>query len=200
MRISILMLLFVFSNFPQGKASTLYQYEVDGRIIFSDQPPPDQKAQAVQLKEIYTVSHHPTHQKSQIREIYSNTQVNQWVKHASVKYGISEKLIHSIIKIESNYNPQAVSRKGAQGLMQIMPDTAKYLGLQNPFDPASNIDAGVRYFRKLLDQFNGDTTLALAAYNAGPTNVEKYKGIPPFTETQDYVKKINNYYSRLSSG
>ncbi len=110
-------------------------------------------------------------------------------------YSIDPRLIRAMIQVESGYNPRAVSRAGAQGLMQIMPETQQDLGLATPFDPDSNIEAGTRYFRYLLDRFES-LPLALAAYNAGPSRVERYNGIPPFRETQEYVRKVLELYSK----
>ncbi len=105
------------------------------------------------------------------------------------KYGLEPEFVLKVIEAESGGNPQAVSPKGAIGLMQLMPATARALGVSDPFDPVQNIEGGVRYLRHLIDRF-GDLRLALAAYNAGPGNVQRYGGIPPFPETQQYVKKI----------
>ena len=118
---------------------------------------------------------------------------------ASERHEVEPALIKAIIMAESSYNPKAVSRSGAKGLMQLMPRTAKALGVQNTFDPEDNIDAGVRYFKKLLDQFEGDITLALAAYNAGSRHVRNHNGIPPFKETRLYVGKVFGYYEHYRS-
>ena len=117
------------------------------------------------------------------------------IREASKIHGISEPLLKAIIKTESNFNPRAVSKKGAKGLMQIMPKNFKALNIRNPFNPRENIMGGAKYFKTLHTRYNGKLPLVLAAYNAGPNMVDKYKDIPPFPETQNYVKKVMKYYS-----
>jgi hypothetical protein len=115
---------------------------------------------------------------------------------AGEKAGVDPRFIHAVIKQESKYDPHAVSYVGAQGLMQMMPGTAKRFGLKNPYDAAANVEAGTKYLKFLLKRFNGDVSLALAGYNAGEGSVDKYKGVPPFSETQNYVKKIVANYGK----
>lgn len=116
------------------------------------------------------------------------------VLQAANRYQVDPALINAIIMAESGYNPKAVSKRGARGLMQLMPRTAQALGVKDSFNPEQNIDGGVRYFKQLVNQFNGDIKLALAAYNAGSRNVRFYQGIPPFKATRFYIKKVFKYY------
>ena len=108
-------------------------------------------------------------------------------------YRLEEALVKAVIKAESNYNPQSLSNKGAQGLMQLIPETARLMKVSDPFDPAENIRGGSNYLRLMLDQFSGNLDLALAAYNAGPNAVQRHGGIPPYTETRQYVQRVRQY-------
>jgi len=113
-----------------------------------------------------------------------------FIQEAATVHGMSPSLIRAVIQTESRFNPLAVSRVGAQGLMQLMPTTARHVGIENPFDPRENILGGTKYLSTLLDRFKGNTAKALAAYNAGPTVVARHRGLPPYRETQGYVRKI----------
>jgi soluble lytic murein transglycosylase-like protein len=122
--------------------------------------------------------------------------LNQVVTSASATYHLDPDLVNSVIHAESGFNSHAVSRKGAQGLMQLMPETASRLGVANAFDPESNVGGGSRYLRELLERYNFDLIKALAAYNAGPKRVEQYRGVPPYRETRAYVARIVRDYNR----
>ena len=125
-------------------------------------------------------------------------QYDHIISNSSYKYNIEPAIIKAVISAESNWDPRAISHKGAIGLMQLMPTTAEDMQVSNPFDPEENIEGGTRYLRHLLNRFNGDLDLALAAYNAGPARVEKSGGIPAIPETIQYIKKVTRMYTGSS--
>jgi soluble lytic murein transglycosylase-like protein len=122
-----------------------------------------------------------------------------FIKNVAAKYGVEAPLIHSIILAESNYNEFAISSKGAVGLMQLMPETARDYGVKNLYNPTENIEGGVRYLKHLMDYYNRDLELSLAAYNAGPEAVAKYGGVPPYPETKRYIQKVKMYLSQTKA-
>ncbi len=119
-----------------------------------------------------------------------NVPFGEIISNAAQKHGVEQELIASVIAVESNFNPRAISRKYARGLMQLLPQTATRFQVADVFDPRQNIDAGTQYLKELLEKYNQDLALALAAYNAGPERVEQYRGVPPFNETRSYVQRV----------
>ena len=134
-----------------------------------------------------------THQT--LNRAFTQQDIDAAIDEAAARHHVDPSLVRSVVKVESNFNPNAVSRKGAMGLMQLMPSTARSLNVANPFDPAQNVDAGVRHLRQLLDSYGGNVRLSLAAYNAGSGAVARSAGVPHFRETQDYVRRITNLYN-----
>lgn len=133
---------------------------------------------------------------SDLDEVLSmRIEVRDLVRRLSVENGLDPKLMDALVRTESGYDPSAVSRKGAMGLMQLMPATARRLGVADPFDPEQNVRGGMREFARLVDQYRGNLQLALAAYNAGEGAVARYRGIPPYNETRNYVSRILTIYT-----
>ena len=130
----------------------------------------------------------------------SRTEINDLIAKYADKNGLDENFVKAVINQESGFNPNATSKCGAMGLMQLMPSTAQGLGVTNAYDAEQNIEGGTKYLKGLLDRFGNDKSLALAAYNAGPNAVKKYGGIPPYAETQNYVKSVLSKYDRLGGG
>jgi hypothetical protein len=127
------------------------------------------------------------------------TRYDLWIRQAATLYQIPEELVRAVIKVESDYDPRAVSQMGAQGLMQLIPETAERMQIRDPLDPREAIFGGTRYLRILANMFNGDLELTIAGYNAGENAVVRYAGIPPYEETQAYVGKVLSYYRRYRS-
>lgn len=172
----------------------IYKYVDENGVVFYTDAPFEKKAKRIkkEKKNAGTASN-VTGQNKQ-KSSYSGI-----IKEKADKYDMDPSLVHAVIKTESGGNPHAVSRKGAMGLMQLMPTTANDLQVNNPFDPEENIDGGTRYLRYLLKRFNGDLTLALAAYNAGSKVVEKFGDVPPISETRQYVKNVLSLYNGRSN-
>jgi len=189
-------LLFIFAQasligmYPQQPAfADIYRYEdAEGIVHFTDAP----------TDKRFTIFMRDIKKDRQLRTRLNLSCANpaeyeQIIRSCSDKYGVNASLIKAVIHAESGYNPNAVSQKGASGLMQLMPGTARSLKVANSFDPKDNVEGGVKYLRFLLDTFRGDVSLALAAYNAGLNKVAKFGGIPPYAETRTYVNRVLSY-------
>ena len=175
---AIVLILPLFMAIAPADADIYRYVDANGRVYFTDTP--THGRYNMYLKEGAT---NKPGKQSYLEIIH---------RHAT-SYDLEEALVKAVIKVESDYQPRIVSRKGAQGLMQLIPETARDLQVQNPFDPYENIRGGSEYLRKMLDLFDNDVELALAAYNSGPTTVQRYGGIPPYNETRNYVEKVKRY-------
>jgi soluble lytic murein transglycosylase len=163
----------------------IYMYiDESGVMHFTNTPTSNEYEYKIYIKERTAVS----------RNFHTTSKYDHFISDAAKQTGVDSRLLKAMIKAESDFDPRAVSHKGAMGLMQIMPENFKMLDLENPFDPWQNIRAGAQYFKKLYERFNGKLALTLAAYNAGPTAVDRYKRIPPYQETEEYVRRVLRYY------
>ncbi len=189
LRVVVYLILLIFAT---SAWADIYRYvDKDGVICYTDM-----RIHKNSMRIIKTDSKTdpaPGHQWEGNRESKKHN-YHHIVKEKADKYEIDPSLVHAVIKVESNGSPYAISRKGAMGLMQLMPSTAYELQVKDPFDPEENIDGGTRYLKSLIERFNGDLTLALAAYNAGPKTVEKSRMIPSIPETQQYVRRVLSLY------
>lgn len=162
----------------------IYRYiDENGVMHFTNAPTSSRHKYKVFLKE-----------RPKRRARHSSTEYDHIITDASNKYGVDSRLIKAIIRAESDFNPRALSKKGAKGLMQIMPENYRLLNIQNPYDPRQSIMGGARYFKELYQRYNGKLSLSLAAYNAGSTAVDRYKTIPPYQETEQYVERVLKFY------
>jgi len=178
----VIVVIVLLPSFP-GTEAAMYSYvDQDGRLHFTNVPA-DPRFREVPGYEA-------------VRRAAVRAKYGQLIRNAAERYGLDPELIRAIIKVESSFNPYAVSEKGAMGLMQLMPETAKEMNVAAPFEAGENIMGGSRYLRKMLNLFDGDLRLGLAAYNAGPSRVLENGAIPKIPETEQYVKKVMREYGR----
>lgn len=168
----------------------IYRYEDDEGIVHFTDAPTDKRFK-IFMRDLKKDKQLRT--KLQLASSVNPAEYEQIISSCATKYGVNPSLIKAVIHAESGYNPNAVSCKGASGLMQLMPGTARSLKVSNSFDPKDNVEGGVKYLRFLLDTFRGDVSLAVAAYNAGLNKVARYGGVPPYNETRTYVNRVLSY-------
>lgn len=199
-----------------GTAGTIYKFrDANGNILFTNVVSPQNKPKGedfyryTRLEKVTWYKDTNVHRYSNwgadeasVRPSFSKNRnaFDDIILSAATTFGIDRGLVKAVIHTESGFNPQAISKPGAQGLMQLMPATAAQYDVGNAFDPAENIHAGTRHLSYLIKRYNNNLELALAAYNAGEGNVKKYNGIPPFAETQDYVQRVMSRYNKLYGG
>ncbi len=186
----------ISSVWIDSSCADIYRYEDDDGIVHFTDAPTDKRFK-VFLRDLKKDRELRT--KLKYASTVNPAEYEQLIKNCSEKYGVSSSLVKAVIHAESGYNPNAVSSKGASGLMQLMPGTAKSLNVADRFNPKDNVEGGVKYLRFLLDTFRGDVSLALAAYNAGLGKVSKYGGIPPYNETRTYVNRVLSYMQSYQS-
>lgn len=174
-----------FTNTPTSAQSTVVNLPPVNQANFRKYFPTFKGSQGYQPAGFFPLSNLP-----------NQAAYDPHIKLTCKQYGLDCNLVKAVIRAESGFNAFAISPKGAMGLMQLMPGTSRDLGVENPFDPCQNIDGGARYLKMMLDRFNNDTILALAAYNAGPEAVCKNGGVPPIDETQTYVRRVMDFYAR----
>lgn len=181
----------------KSKQLTFFKYRKDGTVAYSDRQPRKTDYQVIVYNSCFACNPLSTVD-WRVTRLYLS-QFTYSITQAAARHGVDPSLVRAVIHAESNFNPLARSRKGAMGLMQLMPGTAKDMGVGDAYNAAQNIDGGVKYLAWLLKRFNGDITRATAAYNAGPGAVEKYGGVPPFDETKTYVFRVNILHQRYKT-
>ena len=189
MMVRIIILCLFLSFFPYCGHASVYGYiDESGTYHFTNMVPVGKKFRVIISDKI----------KSIVVKNIDNTSYDDIIMQHATMHGIDPLLVKAVMKTESNFNPRAVSNKGAQGLMQLMPDTARFVNVTDPFDPEDNIKGGTRYLKYLDDIFAGNIELILAAYNAGPGRVIEYNmNVPPYEETKTYVQRVKSYYYKL---
>jgi soluble lytic murein transglycosylase-like protein len=193
----LLFVLLCFKALPDDSRADIYKYIDQDGVIHLTNVPTDHKFK-LWLRETRNEPVAPS--RRSYRGVKNYSGYDHLIVKAADKHNVDYALIKAVIKAESDFDPGAVSRKGAMGLMQLMPGTASDYRVDNSFDPWSNIEGGVRYLKYLLDQYRGNLTLALAAYNAGEASVQKFNNqIPPYQETQTYVKRVKQYLKMYSN-
>jgi soluble lytic murein transglycosylase-like protein len=185
------------ASFGDGTSAPVYKVftyrQANGVPVFTDKVPSNQSYQVMEFS-CFACNPRSTINWSATRLFTDEYAAN--IEEAAKLYGVDPALVRAVIHAESGFNPRARSNKGAMGLMQLMPGTASDMGVSNPWEAPQNIHGGVKYLAYLLQEFKGDVTLATAAYNAGPKSVERYRGIPPFEETQVYVRRVKVLHER----
>lgn len=189
-----LLLLACLLSAPVSAAGEIFKYvEPDGTVVYTNVRP-GQAKKARKMRGSFTPAARPTDAPARTVRV-SREQYDAYIKRAAKRYKIPEALVWAVMHAESNFNPNAISRVGASGLMQLMPATAEEMYVKDIFDVQQNIEGGTRYLRVMANTFDGDMVKMVAAYNAGPDAVKKYKGrVPPYAETQAYVKKVIKLY------
>jgi soluble lytic murein transglycosylase-like protein len=186
-------------SFPPDLSADIYSYVDRNGVVHFSNAPASSRYQYFSPETIPSSKKMIVYRSPKSYPVGNPRDYDNIIKEASKIHGISFDLIKAVIQAESAFNPNAVSPKGAMGLMQLMPETSSDLGVSDPFNPRENVMGGTRYLKELMERYGSDLSLCLAAYNAGPGAVERYQCVPPFRETENYVEKVLSYYSFYQS-